>query len=115
MSSYFQETDRENLNPVFIDYYKIVGSTFCTQPKTKTMAYEIYKSIYIQKRESIHITSKMHQNSFQDPPHFSVSIDIVNNWTNLLHYNGMWNGNSFIVDNITVLGPGGFVETIAQF
>ena len=56
MSSYFEETDRANLSPVFIDYYAIINHSFCTQPKTKTMAYEIYKSIFIQKRDSIHVT-----------------------------------------------------------
>jgi hypothetical protein len=115
MSSYFEETDRANLSPVFVDYYAIINHTFCTQPKTKTMAYEIYKSIFIQKRESITVISKMHQNSFQDPLHFSVNVVVVNNWTHTLHYNGMWDGNAFFVDNITVLGPGGFIETIAQF
>jgi predicted methyltransferase len=108
-------TDRADLTPVSVNYYENIAFTFNTNPKTRTMAYEIYKSIYIQKRDKIKVVSKLHQNSFDDVLHFSVRVEIANNWYNTLHYNGMWNGNVFITDNITALGPNNFIEVVAQF
>ncbi len=107
--------DRADLTPVFVNYEEVIAFSFRTKPKVFTMAYEIYKSIYIQRKDSLKIISKLHQNNFQDVLHFSIQIEVANNWTNTLHYNGMWDGNIFILDNITAIVPNKIMETIAQF
>ena len=103
--------DRADLTPIHVDYYGTISYSFCTKPTLYTMAYEIYKSIFIQTPEKIKIISKLHQNSFGDVLHFSVQIEVANNWSNTLHYNG----NRFFIDNITALGPNKFIEVIAKF
>ena len=108
-------TDRADLSPIYVDYYNIISYSFCTKPKLYTMAYEIYKSIFIQTPEKIKIISKLHQKSFGDVLHFSVQIEVANNWSNNLHYNGMWDGNKFFIDNITAIGQNKFIEVIAKF
>ncbi len=107
--------DRADLTPISVNYEEVIKFSFRTQPKKFTMAYEIYKSIYIQKPDCLKIISKLHQNNFQDVLHFSIQIEIANNWTNTLHYNGMWDGNTFILDNITAIVPNKIMETIANF
>jgi hypothetical protein len=107
--------DRADLTPISVNYDEVITFSFRSQPTTFTMAYEIYKSIFIQKPEALKIISKLHQNNFQDVLHFSVQIVIANNWINTLHYNGMWDGNRFILDNITAIVPNKIMETIAQF
>ena len=107
--------DRADLTPIHVDYYDIISYSFCTKPTLYTMAYEIYKSIFIQTPERIKVISKLHQNSFGDVLHFSVQIEVANHWSNTLHYNGMWDGNRFFIDNITALGPNKFIEVIAKF
>jgi hypothetical protein len=97
-----------DLTPIYVDYHDIISYPFCTKPTLYTMA---YKSIFIQTPERI----KLHQNSFGDVLHFSVQIEVAKNWTNTLHYNGMWDGNKFFVDNITTLGPNKFIEVVARF
>ena len=109
-------TDRADLTtPVHVDYSNLISYSFCTKPKLYTMAYEIYKSIFIQTPERIKVISKIHQNSFGDVLHFSVQIEVANNWSNNLHYNGMWDGNRFFIDNITAIGSNKFTEVIAKF
>jgi hypothetical protein len=110
---------RADTDPMFINYVGTMTFSFQNKPTRFTMAYEVYKSIFIQDRSRFAVISKLHQNSATDLLHFSVRVDVINSWFHTLHYNGWWDGDRFMLQTITAMtvtrDKQEFIETIAQF
>jgi hypothetical protein len=119
VEEYSNFNGRADTDPMYINYVGAITFGFQNTPIRSTMAYEVYKSIFIQDRNRFGVISKLHQNNSQDQLHFSVSVDVINNWFHTLHYNGWWDGDRFLVMNITALtytrDKQEILETIAVF
>ena len=117
--NYSNFNDRADTDPMFINYTGTICYGFQNKPVKFTMAYEVYKSIFIQDRTRFTVISKLHQNSPTDSLHFSISVDVIKGWYHTLHYNGWWDGDRFMLQNITALtytrDKQEVLETIAQF
>jgi hypothetical protein len=117
--SYSNYNGRADTDPMFINYTGTICFGFQSKPIKFTMAYEVYKSIFIQDRTRFTVISKLHQNSSDDNLHFSISVDVIKGWIHTLHYNGWWDGDRFMLQNITALtytrDRQEVTETIAQF
>ncbi len=117
--SYSNYNGRADTDPMFINYTGTICFGFQNKPVKFTRAYEVYKSIFIQDRTRFTVISKLHQNSPDDGLHFSISVDVINGWVHTLHYNGWWDGDRFMLQNITALtytrDRQEVMETIAQF
>lgn len=68
--------------------------------KKMTMAYQVYKTIWMKDPSRFTITADVHQNHLGDPLHFSVEVDVCEGWKHRLHFNGYWK-EKFVVCNIT--------------
>lgn len=117
--TYSNFNGRTDTDPMFINYAGAITFGFQNNPTKSTMAYEVYKSIFIQDRSRFTVISKLHQNSPKDTLHFSVSIDVINGWYHTIHYNGWWDGDRFMVQNMTAMtytrDRQEILETIAVF
>jgi hypothetical protein len=83
-----------------IDIHASINNCFFQAPATKTLAYEIYKSIWIKDRTKWSIKSQLHQNSFDDALHFSMIVEVATGWMHTLHFYGYFK-NTFIIDHIS--------------
>jgi hypothetical protein len=101
--NYSNFNGRSDTDPMFINYAGVLTYSFQNKPLTSTMAYEVYKSIFIQDKSKFTVISKLHQNNSKDHLHFSVKVDVINNWFHTLHYNGWWDGDRFMLQNITAM------------
>jgi hypothetical protein len=70
------------------------------EPETRTMAYQIYKSIWLKEPHKFRVISGIHQNGMFDPLHFSVEVEVAEGWCNRLHFNGYFR-DYFRVVNVT--------------
>ena len=117
--SYSNFNGRSDTDPMYINYTGAMAYSFQNKPVKFTMAYEVYKSVFIQDRSRFTIISKLHQNSATDSLHFSVRVDVINGWYHTLHYNGWWDGDRFMLQTISAMtitrDKQEFIETIAQF
>jgi hypothetical protein len=102
-TSFSNFNGRADTDPMFINYVGAMTYSFQNKPFKSTMAYEVYKSIFIQDRSKFTVISKLHQNNAQDHLHFSVKVDVINCWFHTLHYNGWWDGDRFMLQNITAM------------
>jgi hypothetical protein len=87
------------------------------QVATRTMAFEIYKSIWLRDRSKFSLLYDLHQNHYGDVLHFSMLVEVAPGWTHTLHFNGYMK-NIFIVNNITAMcrsTDDKHVETVAVF
>jgi hypothetical protein len=119
LASFSNFNGRSDTDPMFVNYIGAIAYGFQNKPLRCTMAFEVYKSIFIQDRSRFTVISKLHQNSPSDQLHFSVRIDVINNWFHTLHYNGWWDGDRFLIQTISAMTTNRdkqeIVETIAQF
>ena len=96
MASYYEWSMNKQLL-----YDVIMDSVFKSKypSKSSTMAFQIYKSIWLKTPEKFKVISDLHQNSFRDLLHFSVEVDVADGWNHRLHFNGYWK-DRFILCNI---------------
>jgi len=99
-------------------YDIIMNTTLAkTEPKTQTMAFQIYKSMWLKDNKRFVVIADLHQNSLNDCLHFSVEVDICEGWKHRLHFNGFYK-DKFIVCNITAQSKDRLVfhsEVVAEF
>ena len=78
-------------------------------PKSFTMAYEVYKCLYRSEPERFAVVCEMHQNHAHDRLHFSVRVNL-GTWFHTLHFNGYFK-TKFILTDITAQTRNGSVVT----
>ena len=85
-----------------IDLTKLMRNIIIAgKPAQSSFAFLMFKSMLMKNPERFNIISSIHQNSFTDPLHFSVDVQIADGWKNRLHVNGYYKNNTFICVNIT--------------
>jgi hypothetical protein len=57
-------------------------------PIKTTIAWSIYKTLFIREPHRFTLLKELHQNSPTEPLHFSVEVEIVPGWKHRLHFNG---------------------------
>lgn len=103
-----------------VDYNSIIECIFTQTYKVKdtTSMFYMLCDLFHYENHRFQFANPLHQNSYDDPLHFSVRVSMSKDLYYTLHINGFFKGK-FIVNNVSIkmMRPDGShnIETIVKF
>jgi hypothetical protein len=84
----------------------------------ETLAFTLLQELYVKSSRDVYIMATIHQNTPDEPLHFSISIPIHTNYSHNFHFNGFMK-DGFCLTSITscrkVSGKGYIIDKVATF